>query len=76
MIKNYYENTIDCLNKYNEICYKISFDPDETTDDEDEYLQNFALYLAHALIRDSGCGPVSRNELVKVADIIKAYGVE
>lgn len=76
MKKNYYTNTMDCLNKYNEICHKIACSPDETTEEEDEYLQNFALYLAHSLIKDFGFGPVSRNELIKVADIIKAYGVE
>lgn len=75
-MKTYYPNTISCLNNYAEICDKIMHSAyDETTDEEDEYLQNFALYLAHALIKDFGYGQASRQELIKVADIIKAFGI-
>lgn len=74
-MKNYYLNTTYCINKYNTILDKISSSPEETTDEEDEYLQNFALYLAHALIKDFGYGQASRQELIKVADIIKAFGI-
>jgi len=31
---------------------------------------NHSLYLAHALIKDVGKGPIAREELCKTADII------
>ena len=42
----------------------------ELSNDEDEYLANFCLYLAHALIKDTGEGQLARDEIEKVADII------
>jgi len=41
-----------------------------TTEEEDEFLSNYCVYLAHALVKDTGFGQTSRDELVKVADII------
>ncbi len=69
-MKNYYQNTIDCIKKYNQIINTIQFSPVETNDEEDEFLDNFCIYLAHALIKDHGTGQLSREELCKVADII------
>ena len=42
----------------------------EVSDEQDEFLTNFCLYLAHALIKDTGEGGDAREELTKVADII------
>ena len=33
-------------------------------------MSNFCIYLAHALIKDTGTGATSREELSKMADII------
>lgn len=49
---------------------KISHSEETTNNDEDEVLQNFCIYLAHALIKDTGFGQQSREELAKVASII------
>ena len=69
-MKNYYQNTIDCINRYNQIINVIKNSPVETTNGDDEFLDNFCIYLAHALIKDHGTGQLSREELCKVADII------
>ena len=69
-MKDYYSNTRACIDRYNEILERIKSDPHPTQEDEDEFLQNFCLHLAHALIKDTGCGQQSRDELGKVADII------
>lgn len=55
-MKNYYSNTTRCINRYNNIIDKISSSSKETTDEEDEFLQNFVIYFAHALIKDHGFG--------------------
>jgi len=49
---------------------KIGNHWNDTTNVEDEFLQNFCIHLAHALIKDTGFGATSREELSKVADII------
>lgn len=69
-MKDYYENVRNVINKYNQIMDKISHSEETTTNDEDEVLQNFCIYLAHALIKDTGFGQQSREELAKVASII------
>ena len=69
-MKDYYSNTRDTIDKYNEIMNYIRNNTHETTDEQDEFLQNFCIYLAHALIKDTGYGDISREELGKVADII------
>lgn len=43
----------------------------DTTDEEDEFLQNFCLYFAHALIKDTGFSKPARDELSKIAEIIR-----
>lgn len=48
----------------------IKNSPAETSEETDEFLTNFCLYLAHALIKDTGYGQQSRDELNRVADII------
>ena len=70
-MENFYKNTIACLNKYNKTIWQIQNFAVETTDDQDEFLTNFCVYLAHALIRDTGEGQLARKELCRVADIIK-----
>ncbi len=55
-MKTYYPNTRKCFDKYDEIIDKIYSSIDETPEEDDEFIQNFALYLAHALIKDHGFG--------------------
>ena len=69
-MKDFYKTTRSCIDKYNEICDKVTNDSQEISNDEDEYLTNFCLYLAHALIKDTGEGQLARDEIEKVADII------
>lgn len=70
---DYWKYTRELFNKYNilmnKICTNIN---EETTDAEDEFLTNFALYLAHALLKDYGTGGTARDELRRVAKIIQA----
>ena len=67
---DYYKNTRECLNRYNEIQDIIYNSEHETTDEQDEFLQHFCMYLAHALIKDVGYNSRSREELCQTADII------
>lgn len=69
-MKDYYKNVRGIIDKYNQICNKVMQSQEELTDDEDEVLHNFCIYLAHALIKDTGFGQQSREELAKVASII------
>ena len=69
-MKDYYKNTRKCIDQYNQILNKIKTCDECTVDDEDEFLANFCIYLAHALIKDHGFGSISREELSKIADII------
>lgn len=69
-MKDFYKNTRECIDKYNQILDKISTCSETTTEEEDEFLDNLCLYLAHSLIKDHGCGAVSRDVLSKAADII------
>lgn len=69
-MKDYYSNTRACIDRYNEILERIKSNPHPTQEDEDEFLQNFCLHLSHALIKDTGYGQLSREELCRVADII------
>ena len=69
-MKDYYLNTRKCIDTYNNYLCEIKGAPQELSDDKDEFLQNFCLHLAHALIKDTGSGQIARDELCKVADII------
>ena len=69
-MKDYYENTREIMNTYNMVQDKILTHSDETTSEEDEFLQNFCIHFAHALIKDTGYGSHSREELGKICDII------
>ena len=69
-MKNFWENTTDVIGKYNQILNKIYTSKYETDEKEDEFHQNFCMYLAHALIKDVGYDGHFREELCKVADII------
>ena len=69
-MKDYYANTRKTIDMYNQTIDCINNCQDETSDEQDEFLQNFCIYLAHALIKDTGYGGRAREELTKVADII------
>lgn len=69
-MKDFYKNTRECIDKYNQIQEEIRSSATEVDDDQDEFLGNFCLYLAHALIKDTGMSQLPREELGKVADII------
>lgn len=69
---DYYKNTRECIDRYNQIVHKIQTSPAETFNDEDEFLDNFHVYLAHALIKDAGPGTVSRDRLMKTMDVVLA----
>lgn len=69
-MKDYYANTRFIIDKYNQIMDYIKNSPAETSEETDEFLTNFCIYLAHALIKDTGYGQQSRDELNRVADII------
>lgn len=53
---NFYPSTTQCINKYNIIQYKMENLSVETSEVEDEFITNFCVYLAHALIKDTGTG--------------------
>ena len=67
-MKDFYSNTRQIIDEYNQILDKIISSPEPTTDEEDEKLQNHCLYLAHALIKDMGGG----NDTIKLSEILKA----
>lgn len=69
-MRDYFNNTSEVLDRYNSLLNSISTSLEETTDDEDEFLINFSLYLAHALVKDYGTGGASRSELLRMAKII------
>ncbi len=69
-MKDYYENTRKCIDEYNFIQEKMTSSPHVTTEGEDEFIQNFCIYFAHALIKDTGFGQSSREELEKITDIV------
>lgn len=69
-MKDYYKNTNACLLRYNEISDKIFHGEETTHDEEDEFILNFAVYLAQALIADAGFSEIAREQLGKMADII------
>ena len=70
-MKDFYSHTRDCFDKYNLISNKVMCGVEDTTDEEDEFIGNFCVYLAHALISDTGFNDLARQELCRVADIIK-----
>ena len=70
MMRDYYTHTREVIDTYNQISHKIKTGSEETTEKDDEFMANFCIYLAHALIKDTGFGQTSRDELCKVADII------
>ena len=69
-MKDYYKNTRSCIDTYNEVVERILHGTNESTNEDDEFMANFCLYLSHALIKDTGEGQMARSELSKVADII------
>lgn len=69
-MKDFYKHTRDTIDLYNQIAEKIHTGQEATSDEEDEFFQNFFIYLAHALIKDTGFDLRDREELGKAADII------
>lgn len=69
-MKDFYKNTRQTIDTYNSVLDYIQNGAEEISNEQDEFLTNFNLHLAHALIKDTGEGQVAREELVKVADII------
>ena len=69
-MKDYYSHTRKVIDTYNNISNDIKIGVSEVDEDKDEFMQNFCLHLAHALIKDTGSGQLAREELCKVADII------
>jgi len=67
---DYFVNTRSAIDKYNEIINHIQTSSHETTDEDDEYIYNYHLYLAHALLMDYGPQGTSRSELRQIAKII------
>jgi len=72
-MKNYYYNTISCIEKYNEIMDSAN-SGSFPADNDEEFLQNFFIYFAHALIKDAGRTRFNREELSRMADIINFVG--
>lgn len=75
-MKNYFQNTTNCIIKYNNVIDTISHGLDPTTDDEDEFIINFCIYLAHALIKDYGDTGQARDELLRCVRIIEDVIIE
>lgn len=69
-MKDYYKSTRECIDKYNQILDAVYNGLEELSNDQDEFITNFCLYLAHALIKDTGEGGEAREELGRVATII------
>ena len=67
---DFYKNTRKCIDDYNMIQEKIRTSAEETDDAEDEFMMNYSLYFAHALVKDAGNSKYAREELCRVADII------
>ncbi len=70
-MKDYYKHVRECIDTYNKIQDKMHCSQYDTTEDEDEFIINHCMHLAHALIKDAGYGEQSREELSKVCNIIQ-----
>lgn len=70
-ITDYYSNTRKCINYYNKLMHQIMYGSCEITDNEEEFLDNYCIYLAHALLKDTGPGAHARAELSKMCSVIK-----
>ena len=69
-MRDFYKHTRGVIDLYNQIVEKMLKGPDVTNDEEDEFIHNFYIHLAHALIKDTGYDLRDREELGKAADII------
>ena len=67
---DFYKCTRECIDEYNRIQDKIRNCEDETTDEEDEFIYNHCVHLAHALIKDCGMSKAAREEMGQMAKII------
>ena len=70
-MKDFFKNVRECIDEYNRIQDKIATSAEETTDEEDEFYDDFSLYLAHALLKDAGDSVFARKDLEKMANIIE-----
>lgn len=69
-MKDYYKYTRQAIDRYDNIMEDIKTKTTEIDEESEEFVMNFCLHLAHALIKDTGSGQLAREELGKVADII------
>ena len=69
-MKDYYQNVRKCIDRYNTILDDLEKSTHSLTDDREEFILNFCIYFAHALIKDTGRSDSTDEFLSKVADII------
>lgn len=69
-MKDYYKYTRQAIDRYDNIMEDIKTKMTEINDEDEEFVMNFCIHFAHALIKDTGGGQLAREELGKVADII------
>ena len=69
-MEDFYKYTRACIDEYNRIQDKIRNCEDETTDEEDEFIYNHCVHLAHSLIKDCGMSKAAREEMGQMAKII------
>ena len=70
-MNDYYKHTHACLNECERIYKKIKTDPNnETTDEEDFFIDHFDIQLAMALIKDYGVTKYGKDELRRTCNII------
>lgn len=69
-MKDYYKNTRSVIDQYNQIVNEVYASLEETTDEEDEFITNFYLYLSHALIKDTGFSRAAIEELHKISKVL------
>lgn len=69
-MKDYYKNTRSVIDQYNQIVNEVYASLEETTDEEDEFITNFYLYLSHALIKDTGLSRAAIEELHKISKVL------
>lgn len=67
-----FEHTQKFIDEYNRIINKISTFTEETTGEEDSFLDLWYLHLATALLQDVGPSATFREQLDKMASILGA----
>ena len=69
-LKNYFHATINFITEYNRIQYKMAYGQQDTSDQEDEFIQDFSENLAEALMHDVGESEFAQRQLYDSAKII------